>query len=207
LFVFGDIRDLAREGTRYLTGQQADLWVLGLSGVGIGLTAATYSSLGVGLPARMGLSVVKAARRLGRLNPKLAMRLTRDAAKVEKAEGLVDLVSDVGRIETKAGTQAALDSLQIAEGPRDLSRYARLAVAKGGKTRAILKLVGPFGKLLAASALTLAIWLFWAFVAFFGFAGSCKAFAERATLRYIRWRKARRVRAAALRALAMPSAI
>jgi hypothetical protein len=34
LFVFGDIRDIAREGTRYLTGQNADPLVLGLAGVG-----------------------------------------------------------------------------------------------------------------------------------------------------------------------------
>ena len=35
LFVFGDIRDAAREGTRYLTGQHYDPWILGLAGVGI----------------------------------------------------------------------------------------------------------------------------------------------------------------------------
>ena len=37
------------------------------------------------------------------------------------------------RIETKAGTQAALDSLRIAEEPRDVSRLARLSAAKGGE--------------------------------------------------------------------------
>ena len=30
LFVFGDIRDAAREGTRYLSGQAYDPWILGL---------------------------------------------------------------------------------------------------------------------------------------------------------------------------------
>ncbi|MGB6539829.1 MAG: hypothetical protein WBF03_03010, partial [Xanthobacteraceae bacterium] len=34
LFVFGDIRDATREGTRYLAGQPADPWILGLAGVG-----------------------------------------------------------------------------------------------------------------------------------------------------------------------------
>jgi hypothetical protein len=37
-----------------------------------------------------------------------------------------------------------------------------------------------------------------------GFASSCKAAVERATLRYIRWRKARRVQNAAL-SLAVPA--
>ena len=115
LFVFGDIRDAAREGTRYLTGKPADPWILGLAGVGIAITAATYVSVGVATPARIGLTLVKAARRTGRLNPVLAVRIAREAVKVEQAGGIVELVGNVGRVETKAGTQAALDSLKIAE--------------------------------------------------------------------------------------------
>jgi hypothetical protein len=48
LFVFGDIRDAAREGTHYLLGQPADPWILGLAGVGIAVTAGTYVSVGLG---------------------------------------------------------------------------------------------------------------------------------------------------------------
>src|SRR6204780_5194039 len=103
LFVFGDIRDGAREGTRYLTGQKYDPWILGLAGVGLAITAATYTSLGFTAPERIGLSVVKAARRTGRLNPALAVRAARDAVKVENAGGLVELAENAGRVETKAG--------------------------------------------------------------------------------------------------------
>ena len=115
LFVFGDIRDAAREGTRYLTGQQADPWILGLAGVGHRHHRRDLCLAWPGAPGRIGLSLVKAARRAGRLNPALAVRAAREAVKVEKAGGLVELVGDIGRIETKAGTQAALDSLAIAE--------------------------------------------------------------------------------------------
>jgi hypothetical protein len=142
LFVFGDLRDAAREGTHYLLGQPADPWILGLAGVGIAVTAGTYVTAGLGAPERIGLTLAKVARRTGRLNPVLAVRMARDAVKVEKAGGLLDLAGDVGRIETKAGTQTALDSLKIAEEPRDVSRLARLSAAKGGKTRAIIKLLG-----------------------------------------------------------------
>jgi hypothetical protein len=196
LFVFGDIRDAAREGTRYLTGQKADPWILGLAGVGIAITAGTYASLGVTTPARLGLTLVKAARRTGRLNPILAVRVAREVVKVEKAGGIVELVGNVGRVETKAGTQAALDSLKIAEAPQDVSRLARLAAAKGTKTRAIIKLLGRAAIVVTASALDLAMWLFWAAFMLFGFVSSCKAAVERMTLGYIRWRKARRLRVA-----------
>jgi hypothetical protein len=201
LFVFGEIRDAAREGTRYLTGKPADPWILGLAGVGIAITAATYVSAGAAAPARVGLTLVKAARRTGRLNPVLAVRIAREAIKVEEAGGVVELVGNVGRVETKAGTQAALDGLKVAESPQDVSRLARLAAAKGPKTRAIIKLLGRAAIVLTASALDLALWLFWAAFMVLGFASSCKAAVERMTLRYIRWRKARRVRQAELRLL------
>jgi hypothetical protein len=71
-FVFGDIRDALREGTRLVTGQQADRLILGLACVGLAITAGTYATLGVGTPARVGLSIVKAAQRTGRLSSRMA---------------------------------------------------------------------------------------------------------------------------------------
>jgi hypothetical protein len=200
LFVFGDLRDAAREGTHYLLGQPADPWILGLAGVGIAVTAGTYVSVGLGAPERIGLTLAKVARRTGRLNPLLAVRLARDAVKVEKAGGLVDLVGDVGRIESKAGTQTALDSLKIAQEPRDVSRLARLSAAKGGQTRAIIKLLGRGAIMLAVSAFDVATWMLWAALMLLGFASSCKTATERMTLRYLRWRKEHRERAAQLHA-------
>jgi hypothetical protein len=212
LFVFGDIRDAAREGTRYLTGEHADAWIFGLASAGLAITAATYLSAGAVAPERLGLSMVKAARRTGRLNPVLAAHMVREAVKVEGAGGFVTLAQNAGRVETKAGTQAALDSLAIAEHPEDVARMARLAAAKGGKTRAIVKLFGRAAIVLAATTFDVAIWLFWAALTLFGFASSCKALAERLTQRYLDRRRARRLRAAELRVLqakvlAVPSRI
>jgi hypothetical protein len=196
LFLFGDIRDAAREGTRYLTGRQYDPWILGLAGAGIAITAATYASFGATAPERVGVSLVKAARRTGRLNPALAVRAAREAVKVEGAGGLVGLVQNTGRIEAKAGSQAALDGLAIAQEPQDMSRLARLAAAKGGKTRAIVKLLGRAALVLTASAIELASWLLWAAFALLGFCASCKAVTERATQRYLDRRKLRYATAA-----------
>ena len=204
LFVFGDIRDAAREGTHYLMGQPADPWILGLAGVGIAITAATYATAGATAPERIGLSIVKGARRAGRLNPVLAVRLGRELVKVEDAGGLVELAENTGRIETKTGTAAALDSLEVAEEPQDMSRLARLSAAKGGKTRAIIKLLGRAAIVLTASALDFAIWLLWAAFALFGFCSSCKAAVERITQRYLDRRRTRGLRAAALRLPAVP---
>lgn len=226
LFVYGDIRDAVREGSRWLAGEPADQLVLGLSCIGLAVTAGTYALAGAGAPARVGLSVVKAARKTGRISarmgswvsrsvrevvdwselrralagasladPALAVRVAREAVKVEKAEGLLRLAGDVGKVQTRAGTQAALDGLRLAESPREMRRIARLAEAKGGKTRAILKFVGRSAIALSVATFDLALWLFAALMTLWGFVSSCKGAVERGTLRYLQRRKARQLRA------------
>ena len=72
LFVFGDIRDVVREGKRLAMGEDADRLILGLAGAGLAVTAATYMSAGGAVPVRAGLSMVKDARKLGRLGAGLS---------------------------------------------------------------------------------------------------------------------------------------
>src|SRR5262249_58515630 len=56
LFVFGDIRDVLREGTRLASGQVADELVLGLASLGVVITPATSATLGAAGPAHSGLT-------------------------------------------------------------------------------------------------------------------------------------------------------
>jgi hypothetical protein len=221
LFVFGDIRDATREGTRYATGEKVDELVLGLSLVGIAVTAGTYVSFGAAAPARVGLSVVKAARHTAKLSgrmaewigrslrevidwsalkragaaslsePATAVRIARESVKAEKAGELMKLAGDVGRVQTRAGTQAALEGLKIAEGPRDMARVAALAEKKGSKTRAILKTLGRGAIFLSVASFNLAAWILGAILTLFGFASSAKSCAERMTQRGLDRRRAR----------------
>jgi hypothetical protein len=223
LFVFGDARDALRESVRLARGEEADELILGLACVGLAVTAGTYATVGIGTPARLGLSVLKAARRSGRIGaklsgtmvraikesldtaalkqaftraalirPALAVRAARDAVKIEKAGGLMHLVRDVGRVQSKAGTRAALDGLKLADHPKDVARLARLAEAKGLKTRAIIKLLGRGAILLTTATFNLAMWLFWAVVNLLLLCAAIKRMAERIALRTIRKRKVRR---------------
>src|SRR5205823_10622267 len=129
--------------------------------------------------------------------PAVAVRSMRAAVKADKAQELLRLAGDVGRVQAKAGTQTALDALRIAQGPRDMSRIARLAAAKGGKTRAILKLAGRAAILLTVGTFNLAMWVLWAGLTMFGFVSSLKRMTERLTERYCARRKLRRARALA----------
>jgi hypothetical protein len=189
------------------------------------VTAATYVSLGGAVPVRAGLTLVKDARKVGRLGEGLTQWAGRSAREVvdapllqnavatgsvmrpgetitaikaafraEKAGGLVRLAKDVGRVGEKAGAKGALDTLRIAEGPKDVARAARLAEAKGGQTRAILKLLGRGALLLAAGAFNLSLWVFGALLALFGFVSQVKATTERLTMSYLQRKKAKRLR-------------
>src|SRR5258705_689727 len=77
LFVFGDVRDAVREGSRLASGEKADELVLGLACVGLAITAGTYASFGAATPARVGMSVAKAARKAGRLSSGMAEWISR----------------------------------------------------------------------------------------------------------------------------------
>jgi hypothetical protein len=125
--------------------------------------------------------------------PALAIRAAREAVKVEKAGGLMHLVRDVGRIQGKAGTKAALDGLKVAESPREVSRLARLAEAAGSKTRAILKVAGRGAIMLTFAVIDLALWIGGALLTVLGFVVSLKSTTERITQRVINRGKRRRL--------------
>jgi hypothetical protein len=225
LFVIGDIRDVLREGKHMAMGEETDRLVLSLAAAGLAVTAATYVSVGGAAPVRAGLSLVKDARKVGRIGEGLAAWAGRSAREVvdtpaleqavakgsvlrpgetatairaafraEKADELVRLAKDVGRVTEKAGSRGALDTLKIAEDPQDVARAARLAEAEGGRTRAILKILGRGALLLVSGAFDLALWLFSALFALFGFLSSIKAATERTTQAWLNRNKARRLR-------------
>lgn len=236
LFVIGDIRDVVREGKHLAMGEDTDRLVLGLATAGLAVTAVTYVSAGGAAPVRAGLTLVKDARKVGRLGEGLAKWAGRSAGevvdtpmlrnavasgsvlrpgetvsaikaafRVEKAGALVRLGKDVTRVAEKTGTRGAMDTLRIAEGPKDVSRAARLATAQGSKTRAIMKVLGRGALLLIGGAFDLTLWLLGAVLTLFGLLSSIKATTERLTQAWCdrkRTRRLRRAQAAAEAALA-----
>jgi hypothetical protein len=137
--------------------------------------------------------------------PRQTAAALKAAIRAEKAGGLVRLAKDVGRISEKTGTRGALDTLRIAQGPKDVARAVRLAEAKGGQTRAIIKILGRGALLLAAGAFNLAMWVLSAVLAVFGFLSSIKATTERLTLSWLQRSKARRLRQSAAPSHAAPA--
>jgi hypothetical protein len=128
------------------------------------------------------------------MRPGQTITAIRAALDAEKVGALVRLAKDVGRVSERAGMRGALDTLRMAEGPKDVARAARLAESRGGQTRAILKVLGRGALLLAAGAFNLSLWLFGALLALFGLLSSIKATTERLTMSWLTRKKARRLR-------------
>ena len=119
LFVFGDIRDVVRETKHLAMGEDTDRLVLGLATAGLAVTAATYVSVGGAVPLRAGLTLVKDARKVGRLGEGLAEWAGRSAREVVDAPVLQHAVAtgsvlrpgadrqrDPGRVPRRKGRRA-----------------------------------------------------------------------------------------------------
>jgi hypothetical protein len=93
LMVFGDIRDVVREGKHLVMGEDTDRLILGLAAAGLAVTAATYVLAGSVTPVRAGLTLVKDARKVGRLGEGLTEWAGRSARQVVDTPLLQDAVA------------------------------------------------------------------------------------------------------------------
>lgn len=137
LFVFGDIRDVIREGKHLVMGEDADRLILGLATAGIAITAATYVSVGGVAPVRAGLSLVKDARKVGRLGEGLTAWAGRSARNVVDAPMLRTAMADASIMRpwktvdaVKASFRADKASGLVALA-KDVGRVGEKAGAKG----------------------------------------------------------------------------
>jgi len=116
LLVFGDVRDLTRQGAAWGRGDATDPLLIGLSAAGIALTFAPH--------AGVGNALLKAARRTGSLTRGLADQLL--AALRRGAWGAVaGLSSDAGRIAARLGVARGTRVLAFADDAVDLAALAR----------------------------------------------------------------------------------
>jgi hypothetical protein len=137
LFIYGDIRDVVREGKHMVAGEEVDHVMLGLAGAGIVATGATYAVAGSATPVRAGLTLVKDARRIGRLSEGLASWAGRSARNVIDAPALQSAVSNASLTRpfaSAAGLKAAIKTehasglLRLA---KDVGRVREKAGVKG----------------------------------------------------------------------------
>ncbi len=124
LFVFGDIRDVVREGKHLAMGEDTDRLVLGFAAAGLAVTAATYISIGGVAPVRAGLTLVKDARKVGRLGEGLTEWVGRSARGMVDAPMLQNAVMS-GSVARPGQTMTAIRAAFHAEKAGALVRLAK----------------------------------------------------------------------------------
>jgi hypothetical protein len=124
LFVFGDIRDVVRESKHLAMGEDTDRLVLGLATAGLVVTAATYVSIGGVAPVRAGLTLVKDARKVGRLGEGLTEWAGRSARETVDAPMLQNAVAS-GSVMRPGETITAIKAAFRAEKVGALVRLAK----------------------------------------------------------------------------------
>ena len=137
LFVFGDIRDVVREGKHLAMGEDTDRLVLGLAAAGLAVTAATYVSVGGAAPVRAGLTLVKDARKVGRLGEGLMLwagRSARDLVDTPMLENAVESASVLRPGESVRAIKAAFRPEQatgLVRLAKDVGRVGEKAGTRG----------------------------------------------------------------------------
>mgnify|MGYP000005626531 CR=1 FL=1 len=106
LTVVGDVRDIGREGSKLVAGEEYSQLILGLSVVGVAATGATVATGGGALPVKVGVSLMKVAKRTGALTAAFARQLGDLMRKAIDFPGLRRTLSNVSLTDSTATRRA-----------------------------------------------------------------------------------------------------
>ena len=169
--VVGDVRDLRREYNNYSEDKNVNELIVLLSGVGVGLTALTVSSMGTAAPAKTGTSIVKAAVKMNRVTARFQKQLIKlgrnafdwplfrrsikqdksiknfrvaikQAYKPKAVTPLKRIAAQINGIRKSTSTVDAMHLLKYVENTDDLRRLEKISLKQGAKTKGLMKLVG-----------------------------------------------------------------
>lgn len=146
-FLVGDIRDLTWQGIRKYRGEETDTFVAALSGLGIVLTGATYSTAGGAAPAKGSVSLLKLAKRLNKLSEPLQKNLIRIFGKcveLKRVRPMKPVTSSLYALSKTPGIKIGdmMTVLSRCNKVADLKLMEKAALAYGSKTGKFLKLGG-----------------------------------------------------------------
>jgi hypothetical protein len=125
LSVAGDVRDLYRELSAY---PDHDELTVGLAAMGVVATGATFVSGMNALPVKAGVSLIKSARKAGKLPPPLAREMRDIAARSIDTSAITATVADLRRLDATAASA----SVRRVVRPELLERLGTAASDLGG---------------------------------------------------------------------------
>lgn len=144
-FVIGDVRDLTHQAINWSQNEEVDEVVATLSGIGLIATAAQVVTVGGATPVKGGVTLLKTAKKLGKLPAWLGQAILDGAKAVKqtkKLDAVSDLLTDVWRVSKHAGMRNGMELLSHTKDAGSLKRMATMAEAVGKDSGMLFKIGG-----------------------------------------------------------------
>ncbi|WP_242482356.1 hypothetical protein [Thiocystis violacea] len=155
-FVIGDLRDLTKQGINWASGEETDEVVVALATIGVAASAAqlasgaaTVGTVGAAAPSvaattalKGGATILKAARKLGKLPPWLGKTLVKSAKSVKQTRSLDSVTELFGSVYTLAKTRGGMTLLSKTHDAASLKRMAAFAETFGQHSATLYRIGG-----------------------------------------------------------------
>ncbi len=154
--VIGDLRDLGKQGANWVQGKETDEVIAALATIGVAASAAqilsgaaTVGTAGAAAPTvaaatavKGGATILKAARKLGKLPPWLGTTLLKSAKTVKETRSLDSVTALFGDVSTLAKTRGGMTLLGQTEDAASLKRMAVFAKTFGEHSATLYRIGG-----------------------------------------------------------------
>ncbi|MBL4873705.1 MAG: hypothetical protein JKY41_10010 [Rhodobacteraceae bacterium] len=162
----GDVVGVVRESKHYVFGEEVDMFELGLSAVGLGAVVLVPLTGGTSATVKIGASMAKTAKRMGRISDPLLRLLRRTftgaidrdiiakssfgsyfadvrrAINPDAIKPALMVVDDLGSIRTSVGIPHTLHLMKNIDTPSDARAIARVADVTGDRTVGVFEVLG-----------------------------------------------------------------
>jgi len=169
MMVVGDIRDLYTEGSKLLHNQPYDKFILTLSSIGVALSTSTYVTAGSTLALKVGVSVLKIAKKTKKLtkdflkilhtklNKVIDMKLfqaidfsslnnlKKSTTALKNSIHIAPIEHTLAQLNTIAKNSSKIDAIKMLSyihTQQDLTKLVKLSTKFKKHTRVVLKIVG-----------------------------------------------------------------
>jgi hypothetical protein len=144
-FLFGDLRDLTIEGWHKLTGKEVDSVLVGLSTIGVVATGATVISGGSAAPVKGGVTLLKFAKKAGKMPKWLEKFVLKSAKQVKKTKSIKPIKGFFEDIYNTTKASNLNTTLKLMNNSANLKAFKNslgFAKAFGKKSGALAKILG-----------------------------------------------------------------
>lgn len=157
--LYGDLRDLKEEGTKYNNGESYDEFILQLSLIGVGLSATQLLSVGVATPLKVGASVMKIAKKSGSITKSFSKVISKRLSKTIDIKVLKTynpkvianninlvpikgLLKEVNGIKKHTSTADTIALLKYVDTSNGLRKIGKLSKTYKTNTKGVMKVLG-----------------------------------------------------------------